>query len=75
MTYLKFYNVIEFYDVECFDSKMMTLWKFHEIWTRIRFLYLFFLNLKNVTNLFILICFKCTKVYYTIVKESSNSGL
>ena len=75
MTYLKFYNVIEFYDVECFGSKMTALWKFHEIWTRIRFLCLFFLNLKNVTNLFILICFKCTKVYYTIVKESSNSGL
>ena len=66
---MKFYNVIEFYDVEFFDSKMMALWKFYKIWTRTRFLCLF------VTNLFIPKCFKRTKVYYTIVKESSNSDL
>ena len=36
---------------------------------------LFFWIEKNVTKLFILTCFKYTKVYYTIVKGSSNSGL
>ena len=70
---MKFYNTIEFHDVEVFDSKMTALWKFYEIWTRFRFTtYLFWIK-KKFTNLFILICFKSTKLYYTIVKESSNS--
>ena len=72
---MKFYNVIEFYDVDLFDSKMTALWRFYEIFTSIRFLWLFFLNGKNITNLFILISFKYTTLYYTIVQESSNFGL
>ena len=72
---MKFYNVIEFYDVDLFDSKMTALWRFYEIFTSIRFLWLFFLNWKNITNLFILISFKYTTLYYTIVQESSNFGL
>ena len=56
----------EFYDVEVFDSKMT-------VQESVFITYLFWIE-KNVANLFILICFKSTKVYCTIVKESSNSS-
>ena len=50
---MKFYNAIEFYGVEVFDSKMTALWKFYEIWTRFRFItYLFWIKKILQTYLF-----------------------
>ena len=71
---MKFYNTIEFYDLEVFDSKMMPFENFTKFEQESIFIaYLFWIK-KTVTNLFILICFKSTKLYYTIVKGSSNSS-
>ena len=69
---MKFYNAIEFYEVEVFDSKMTVLWNFFGQ-ESVFIAYLFWIK-KNVINLFILIYFKSAKVYCTIVKESSNSS-
>ena len=69
---MKFYNAIEFYEVEVFDSKVTVLWNFFQQ-ESVFIAYLFWIK-KNVINLFILIYFKSTKVYCTIVKESSNSS-
>ena len=71
---MKFYNAIEFYDVKVFDSKMTALWNFTKFEQDFVLLLIFSELKKNVTNLFILIYFKSTKWYYTIVKGSSNSS-
>ena len=71
---MKFYNTIEFHDVEVFDSKMTALWNFTKFEQESVFIaYLSWIK-ETATNLFILICFKSTKLYYTIAKESSNSS-
>ena len=70
---MKFYSTIKFYDVDVFVK-----WRPFENFTKFEqesvFIAYLFLIKKTVTNLFILICFKSTKLCYTIAKESSNSS-
>ena len=54
------------FDLYTFDNETMALVKFLKTSREIHFLYLFFLNERNITSSFLMIHLKCVVVHYPI---------
>ena len=71
---MEFYYVINIFDVHTFENRTTALLNVFEIFTKIRFVSIFFLNDKNTTSL-LMIHLKCTVVDYTNLKSGSINKL
>ena len=60
---MKFYYVTNIFDLHTFDNETTALLKFFEICTEIHFVFLFFLNEKNISTSLLIIHLKCDVMY------------
>ena len=60
---MKFYYVTDIFDLHTFDNETTALLKFFEICTEIHFVFLFFLNEKNISTSLLIIHLKCDVMY------------
>ena len=60
---MKFYRVINNFDLHTFGNETQVLLKFFEICTEMHFVSLFFLNERNITTSLLMIHLKCTVVH------------
>ena len=67
----KFYYVTNIFDLYIFDEETAALLNFFKICTEKHFVFLFFLNERNITTSLLMIHLKCTVVHYSNLNSSS----
>ena len=68
---MKFYYVINIFDLHTFDNETAALLKTLEISAEMQFVSLFFLNEKNITTSLLMIHLKCAVVHYANLNSSA----
>ena len=77
MDFEDFYGVLlrhKYFDVHTFENETTALLNIFEIFTKMHFVSIFFLNDRNATSL-LMIHLKCTVVHYANLKSSSINKL
>ena len=68
---MKFYNVLNIFDLHTLDKETPALLRIFEISTEMYFVSLFFLNERNITTSLLTIHLKCTVAHYANLNSVS----